>query len=178
MFPSAATIGFEPDETHDGMATKYLPPLAEDQVEIDNDRARWPCFFPSSLGLITSWYAPDVPNVMPCGSTTIVSRHPLVVAPCISYAAINARYAPRATLAAIRERGRFGCGVPFIDDTVLGAIRYCGNVSARVNANKVVDAGLAVERSDWAPIVPLLPVHFECEVIGEVRLGTHMHVSR
>ena len=118
--------------------------------------------------------AGSVPNVMPCGSTTIVSRHPLVVAPCISYAAINARYAPRATLAAIRERGRFGCGVPFIDDTVLGAIKYCGNVSVRTNPNKVSDAGLEVEMSDWAPIVPTLPVHFECEVAGEVRLGTHI----
>jgi flavin reductase (DIM6/NTAB) family NADH-FMN oxidoreductase RutF len=173
-FPSSGTIAFEADETRDGMAIKYLPPLPEDQVEVNNDRARWPCFFPSSVGMITTWAEPGVPNVMPCGSTTIVSRHPLIVTPCVSYAAINERYAPRATLDAIRKAGRFGCGVPFIGDAVLSAIKYCGNVSISANPHKVRDAGLEIEDSDWAPIPTALPVYFECEVVGEVRLGTHI----
>ncbi|RYD75665.1 MAG: hypothetical protein EOP84_17960, partial [Verrucomicrobiaceae bacterium] len=97
-FPSAGTIAFEPDELVNGMAVKYLPPLPEDQVEIDNDRARWPCFFPSSAGMITTWTASGQPNLMPCGSTTVLSRHPMIIAACISYAAINVRYAPRASL--------------------------------------------------------------------------------
>ena len=173
-FPSKGTIGFESDEIQDGMAVKYLSPLAENQVEVDNDRARWPCFFPSSVGMITTWVEPGVPNVMPCGSTTVISRHPMVIAPCVSYAAINERYAPRATLSAIRNTGRFGCGVPFIDDVVLGAIKYCGNVSIRRNRDKVKDSGLDVGPSASAPVLKNLPVHFDCRVVGEVRLGTHI----
>jgi len=38
----------------------------------------------------------------------------------------------------------------------------------------VRDAGLEIEDSDWAPIPTALPVYFECEVVGEVRLGTHI----
>jgi len=173
-FPSAGTIAFESDEWRDGMAIKHLPPLPEDQVEVNNDRARWPCFFPSSVGMITTWTEAGQPNVMPCGSTTIISRHPLIITPCVSYAAINERYAPRATLDAIRRSGRFGCGVPFIEETVLGAIKYCGNVSISDNPHKVRDAGFDVEPSSWAPIPTTLPVYFECEVSGEVRLGTHI----
>jgi flavin reductase (DIM6/NTAB) family NADH-FMN oxidoreductase RutF len=173
-FPSSGTIAFESDDVHDGMAVKYLPPLPEDQVEVNNDRARWPCFFPSSVGMITTWDEAGVPNVMPCGSTTIVSRHPLIVTPCVSYAAINDRYAPRATLNAIRRTGRFGCGVPFIEETVLAAIKYCGNISVAGNRNKVKESGLDIQASDWAPVPTALPVYFECEVVGEVRLGTHV----
>lgn len=173
-FPLSSTIAFESDEVRDGMAVKYLPPLPEDQVEVNNDRARWPCFFPSSVGMITTWAEDGVPNVMPCGSTTIVSRHPLIVTPCVSYAAINDRYAPRATLDAIRRTGRFGCGVPFIEDTILNAIKYCGNVSVTANRDKVRESGLEIEAADWAPVPTALPVYFECEVVGEVRLGTHI----
>ncbi len=61
-FPSPGTIAFQPDEIAQGMAIKYLPPLATDQVEIDNDRARWPCYFPSSLGLISTWDSVCAPN--------------------------------------------------------------------------------------------------------------------
>jgi flavin reductase (DIM6/NTAB) family NADH-FMN oxidoreductase RutF len=173
-FPSTGTIAFEADERRDGMAVKYRAPLPEDQVEVDNDRARWPCFFPSSVGMITTWHEPGVPNVMPCGSTTIVSRHPLVVTPCVSYAAINDRYAPRATLDAIRRTGRFGCGVPFIDESVLGAVKYCGNISVTANPHKVRDSRLDVTFSEYGPVLSALPVHFDCEVVGEVRLGTHI----
>jgi flavin reductase (DIM6/NTAB) family NADH-FMN oxidoreductase RutF len=173
-FPTAGTLGFEPDVRKGGMAIKFLPPAPADQVEIDNDRARWPCFFPSSVGMITSWAPGGVPNLMPCGSTTIVSRQPLVIAPCVSYAAINERYAPRATLDIMRQTGRFGCGVPFINDVVLGGIKYAGNVSLARNARKVADAGFEVESSEWSPALTALPVHFDCQIVGEVRLGTHI----
>src|SRR4029077_17992196 len=116
-----------------------------DQVEVDNDRARWPCFFPSSAGMITSWCEDGTPNVMPCGSTTIVSRNPLVIAPCISYARINDRYAARASLELIRKGGRFRCGVPFINDVVVDAMRYAGKVSITLDRDKVANAGLEVQ---------------------------------
>lgn len=173
-FPSAGTTAFEADGTHHNMAVKQLPPLPEDQVEVDNDRARWPCFFPSSAGLITTWATDGVPNVMPCGSTTIVSRQPLVIAPCVSYAAINARYAPRATLGILQRTKRFGCSVPFIHDTILDAIRQTGNISIAHDREKVWKAGLTTEAHSSAPVLSAAPVHFDCRVVDEVRLGTHI----
>ncbi len=173
-FPAAGTIAFDADTIKDGMAIKHLAALSSAQVEVNNDKARWPCFFPSSVGMITSWDAAGVPNLMPCGSTTIVSRHPLVVTPCVSYAAINERYAPRKSLDSIRKTGRFGCGVPYVSDDVVSAIRYAGNVSLAHDLEKLTNAGLAVLSGEWAPILPSMPVHFDCEVVGEVRLGTHI----
>jgi flavin reductase (DIM6/NTAB) family NADH-FMN oxidoreductase RutF len=172
-FPSSSTAGFEADDRDLGMAIRHLPPRPRDQMEIDNDRARWPCFFPSSLGLITTRSAADVPNVMPCGSTMVVSRHPLVLAPCVSYAAINVRYAPRASLDAIRRTGRFGCGVPYIHERLVDAIAYAGNTSFTDDPDKVARAGLAVAGGGESPVLADLPIHFDCEVTGEIRMGTH-----
>jgi flavin reductase (DIM6/NTAB) family NADH-FMN oxidoreductase RutF len=173
-FPAGGTVAFEFDEVAAGMAVKHLPRLPEDQVEVDNDRARWPCFFPSSAGMITAWGEDGRPNLMPCGSTTVLSRHPLVVGPCVSYAAINARYAPRATLEMVRRSGRFVCGVPYLSDQVVAAMRYAGNISLADDPDKVANAGLLAERGQCGPILPALPVHFECVVAGEVALGTHV----
>src|SRR5262249_58077533 len=111
--------------------TQTRPPLAEDQVEVDNNRARWPCFFPSSVGLITVRGRDGRVGGMSCGSTTILARHPLTVAICVSYARINERYAPRGSLDLLDAAGRFGCGVPLYRSDVLSAITYLGNVSHR-----------------------------------------------
>jgi flavin reductase (DIM6/NTAB) family NADH-FMN oxidoreductase RutF len=173
-FPSRNTIAFEADEFAHGMAVKHLPPLPADQVEIDNDRARWPCFFPSSVGMITCTTPDGGVNVMPCGSTTIVSRAPLTVALAVSYAAINARYAPRATLGMIRAAGRFGCGVPYRHPAILDAIRYAGNHSYADDPAKVAHSGLTVDRVAPTPRLRELPVHFDCRVVREIRLGTHI----
>jgi len=180
VFPSSKTASFEFDEPADrlagvhGMAIKRLPSTSAGQLERDNDRARWPCFFPSSAGMITTWFDDRTPNLMPCGSTTVVSRHPLVIAPCVSYAAVNDRYAPRATLATIRRTGRFGCGVPFIHDAVVAAMRYAGNTSILQDHDKLGHCGLEWDANPDAPLLPTLPIHFDCEVTGEVRLGTHI----
>src|SRR5262249_41078608 len=136
--------------------------------------ARWPCFFPSSVGMITSWAEAGVPNLMPCGSTTILSRHPLVFAVAVSYAPINQRYAPRASLDILRKTGKFGVGVPFINDSVLDAMRYAGNTSLAVDSNKVANSGLSIYPFEWSPVLKALPLHFDCKVIDEVRLGTHV----
>jgi flavin reductase (DIM6/NTAB) family NADH-FMN oxidoreductase RutF len=172
-FPSAATAAFEADIEAHGMAVKLLPPLPEDQVEVDDDRARWPCFFPSSLGLITTWDRDGRPNLMPCGSTTVLSRTPLVLAPCVSYAPINQRYAPRETLRILRERGRFGCGVPYINERMIEGIQYAGSVSLRQDSSKVAHAGFAMAPDAWAPRILAAPIHYECEVVDEIGLGTH-----
>jgi flavin reductase (DIM6/NTAB) family NADH-FMN oxidoreductase RutF len=174
FFPSAGTVAFDADEVVDGMAIKNLPALALEQVQLDNDRARWPCFFPSSAGLITTWADNGVPNFMPCGSTTVLSRHPMVIAPCVTFSAINERYTRRATLDSIRKTRRFGCGVPYIHDSVLDAIRYAGNISFALDPDKVARSGLDVTPHAGAPLLPALPIHYDCEVIGEVTLGTHV----
>lgn len=174
-FPSTTTVGFEHDDVRDGMAVRHLPTgvAAEAQVELDNDRARWPCFFPSSVGMISTWAGDGTPNLMPCGSTTVVSRQPMVIAPSISYRTINERYAARHTFEILERTGRFTCGVPFLDEDLIEAMTYAGNVSLTDNPTKVTDAGLAFEPEEWAPLLARLPVSYECEVVGTQPLGTH-----
>jgi flavin reductase (DIM6/NTAB) family NADH-FMN oxidoreductase RutF len=170
-FPSAGTIAFQADDHAHGMAVKYLS--REDPWILDDDQARWPCFFPQSAAMITSRHG-DRMNVMPCGSTTIVSRDPLVVAPCVSYAQINQRYAPRASLELIRASGRFGAGVPFRNDRVVNAIKYAGNTSLAHDSEKLWRMGLSVDEWRGLPYLPQLPVYFDCRVTNEIRLGTHI----
>jgi hypothetical protein len=107
-FPRSGTVAFEPDEQREGFAIKHLPPLPK------GDQARWPCFFPSSLGMITVQDRNGALGGLSWGSTAVVSRHPVTVAICVSYAPINERYAPRASLALLEHAERFGCGVPII----------------------------------------------------------------
>jgi flavin reductase (DIM6/NTAB) family NADH-FMN oxidoreductase RutF len=173
-FPAANTVAFEPDDTGHGMAIKHLGPLPEDQVEANNDRARWPCFFPSPTGMITAWADEGQANLMPCGSTTIISRHPLIIAPCVSYSAINERYAPRASLEIIRKAGSFGCGVAYINDEMTKAIRYSGTTSFANDPEKIANSGLHTSRRPLAPQLDDLPIHFECDLVGEIRMGTHI----
>lgn len=173
-FPALDTIAFEFDQLMDGMAIKYLPPLPKDQVEVDNDRARWPCFFPSSCGLITTWAEDGKPNIMPCGSTTVVSRRPFTIAPCVSYASINERYAARNSLEVIRKTGRFGCSVPYISPAIVDGIRYAGNNSLATDMHKVSNSGFTIADSECGPVIREAPIHFDCVVTGEVLLGTHV----
>lgn len=174
FFPSKGTIGFVGDGFRDGMAYKFLPPLPENQVEVDNDKARWPCFFPSSLGIITTYNDAGFANIMPCGSTTVISRHPFTVAICVSYVQINDRYAARASLDFIRKQGYFGCGVGYIDDAVTEAILFTGTISMADYPNKANECGLKIEERELAPMISALPIHFECEVVAEQKLGTHV----
>jgi flavin reductase (DIM6/NTAB) family NADH-FMN oxidoreductase RutF len=175
VFPSAGTVAFELDTVEHGMALKHLPPLPQDQVVVDNDRARWPCFFPSSAGMVTTWVDGDQPNLMPCGSTTILGRSPLTFAIAVSYARINIRYAPRASLEVIRRQGRYAVGVPYISDEMIAAIKYAGNISFDQDPLKISNSGLEVVRGvARSPLLPALPVTFDCRVSGELRLGTHV----
>jgi flavin reductase (DIM6/NTAB) family NADH-FMN oxidoreductase RutF len=175
LFPSEATVAFVPDKIVNNMAIKFMPryDLAH-ASELSNDAARWPCFFPSSVGMITSVADNGKPNLMPCGSTCMVSRHPLVIATCISYAALNERYAPRASLEFIRRNGGFACGVPYVDSAIAAAIAYCGNVSIASNPDKVAYTGLSVHQGLYGPVLADLPITFECRLVGEERLGTHV----
>lgn len=169
-FPASGTIAFETDSFQDGMAVHHV----RDALITDNDAARWPCFFPQSAGIITSRSADGTEDLMPCGSTTMISRSPLIVAPCIAYASVNERYAPRATLDLVLESGWFGCGVPFIEDSVVEAIRYAGNLSLRDDAEKLINSGLLLGSGSRVPVTKGLPVFYECKVVGHQRLGTHI----
>lgn len=176
IFPSDNTIAFKRDNDIHNMAVRHLPPLPKDQVEVDNDLARWPSFFPSSLGLITAWAKNGHPTALPCGSTTVLSRHPFTIAICLSYANINERYARRDSLDIILKRGWFGCGVPILTDQIIEAISYLGNVSYRHDSNKFYNSGLSLKEAGESPIVAELPIHFDCCVSDTVRLGTHIMI--
>lgn len=174
-FPAENTVCFEADEMDGNMGIKYIPAYSGGRLDIDNEKAKWPCFFPAPLGMITSRSLSGQANVMPCGSAFMASRLPLTAAVCISHAAINDRYAPRKSLRFIREQGRFGCSVPFIDKTILQAVAYAGNVSADKDPDKFYHSGLHA-RNDLGetPIMDGAPVHFDCRVISETNLGTHL----
>jgi flavin reductase (DIM6/NTAB) family NADH-FMN oxidoreductase RutF len=173
FFPGRNTIGFEFDKIENGMAVKFLPPLPEDQVEVDNDKARWPCFFPSSVGLITTWDENGVANLMPCGSTSVLIRHPLCFAICVSYAKINVRYAPRASLKSLMDNKQFICGVPFANNMIIDAIKYSGNISITQDKDKINNAGLEYLKDEFGPVLSALPINYRCKVVDIVRLGTH-----
>ncbi len=173
-FPSSGTVAFEADEHRDGFAIKHLPPLPKGQVQVDNDQARWPCFFPCSLGMITVQARNGSLGGLSCGSTTVVSRHPLTMAICVSYAPINERYAPRASLALLEAADRFGCGVPIYRKDVLDAIVYLGSVSRRTDVHKIACCGLTPRQFGSTIGFDELPVHFGCRIVDRVRLGTHL----
>jgi flavin reductase (DIM6/NTAB) family NADH-FMN oxidoreductase RutF len=173
-FPSRGTVAFEADEIVGGMSIRHIEPMSGVPRAVDNDRARWPCFFPSSAGMLTAWQDDGRATAMPCGSTAIVSRLPFTVAACISNSAINERYSPRATLNTIRARGAFGVGVPYTDADVVRAVSYLGNISARDDVDKVAHSGLTSLSGAAAPVLAQLPLHLECRLTGEVPLGTHV----
>jgi flavin reductase (DIM6/NTAB) family NADH-FMN oxidoreductase RutF len=175
-FPSPGTVAFEPDEIAGDRSVRHLPPLGAEQVVVDNERARWPCFFPSSAGMLTAWQEDGRPTAMPCGSSAIVSRLPLTFAACISNSAINERYAPRATLQVLRRGRRLGVGVPYTAPEIVRAISYLGNISVRDDPDKVRHAGLAIVDGGPSPLLAQLPIHFDCRVTGEANLGTHVMV--
>ena len=173
-FPALNTVSFEYEGVADDMAYKHFESFTRAQAEdLDNDKTRWPCFFPSSLGLITSRSADGKPNLMPCGSTTVVARSPFMISPAVTYGGINDRYRARHSLHNIRAQKRFGLGLATINENILNAIRYAGNVSAVDDPEKIRNTGLIFEEGEYAPILRDCPVHFDCEVVGEVKLGTH-----
>lgn len=172
-FPAVGTVAFQPDRYHGERAVRLVARELPDQVTLDNDQARWPCFFPSSLGMVTCWSPEGKANLMPCGSVTVVSRHPLTIAVGIAAAGINQRYGRRASLDFILERGWFGCGVCDDHPLLLEAITYTGNVSHREDPDKAAHAGLAVLPRPLAPALAATPLHVECRVSGHVALGSH-----
>ena len=57
---------------------------------------------------------------------------------------------------------------------MVDAIRYAGNISLRDDTAKLMNAGLQVQTGDRVPVLPDLPVFYECKVVGQQLLGTHI----
>jgi flavin reductase (DIM6/NTAB) family NADH-FMN oxidoreductase RutF len=176
VFPASSTVAFAADARRDGRFVKHLEPLAPGRIAVDNDLARWPCFFPSSLGLITVEGRDGRIGGLACGSTAVVSRHPMAIAICVSYAPINERYGRRASLDLLASAERFGCGVPVHRPDVLEAITYLGNVSLRQDPDKIANCGLTPRRLGASIGFEELPVHYDCRIVHRVPLGTHVMV--
>ena len=53
-------------------------------------------------------------------------------------------------------------------------MKYAGNNSMADDPRKVANSGLSVGPSEYGPVIKEAPIHFDCEVVGEVLLGTHV----
>ena len=171
-FPGPNTVAFE-GESCGRMRVLVLP--TGPVYEADNDRARWPCFFPAPLLVITAAAADGRTNMMPCGSTMMVNRHPLTIAACVAYAEINVRYRRRETLAMIEDAGVFGVCVFSDEDRFVEAVNLSGNLSVADGVDKFRRAGLTpiVGRETGTVLVKEAPICYECRLVGTRRLGTH-----
>ncbi|MFC2150225.1 flavin reductase [Calditrichota bacterium] len=176
-FPAENTIAFKEDYRSNGFSILKVPMKPTDEMVRNPDKARWPCFFPSSLGIISSQDRAGNVNVIPCGSTTVLTRHPFSITIAVAYADINERYAKRSSLDMILESGNFGCGVPFIHEKLVDVIWYTGNTQFKNNPQKVANTGLDISVGEYGAIINDLPIHFDCEVSNTTRLGTHILIT-
>ena len=171
-FPGPNTVAFQ-GRRRGRMRALVLPrgPV----YEADNDRARWPCFFPAPLLVITVVAEDGRFNMMPCGSTMMVNRHPLTIAASIAYAEINVRYRRRETLEMIERAGVFGVCVFSDQEHFVEAVNLSGNLSIADGIDKFRDAGLTPlrGRETGTVLVKEAPVCYECRLAEARRLGTH-----
>jgi hypothetical protein len=142
VFPSSGTVAFEADEHREGF---------------------------TSLGILTVQDRNGSLGGLSCGSTTVVLLHPLTVAICVSYAPINERYAPRASLELFAAADRFGCGAPIYRKDVIEAIDYLGNVSRRADIHKIGCCGLTRRQ------LGSTTASTSCRCISAVELSTACH---
>ena len=73
----------------------------------------------------------------------------------------------------IRKAGSFGCGVAYIDEEITKAIRYSGTTSFANDREKIANSDPTSHLAHGSEIDDL-PIHFECVLVGEIRLGTHI----
>src|SRR6185436_5044095 len=66
-FPAPGTAAYTADGESNGMAVKHLKrePL-EALRKLSDDETRWPCYFPSSVGMIAAWTPDGRPALLPC----------------------------------------------------------------------------------------------------------------
>ena len=57
---------------------------------------------------------------------------------------------------------------------MLEAITYLGNVSRRLDSDKVTSCGLTPRQLGSTIGFDELPVHYGCRIVDRIRLGTHL----
>ena len=57
---------------------------------------------------------------------------------------------------------------------MLDAISYLGNVSRRLDSEKVTSCGLTPRQLGRTIGFDELPVHYGCRIVDRIRLGTHL----
>ena len=97
--------------------------------KLSSEQSKWPIFFPSSVGMIGSIDKKKQINIMPCGSTTVVNRHPFQIATAISHLDNNIRYRKRFSLKKILTNKKISLGIPYSNSKIVNMINYMGNVS-------------------------------------------------
>jgi flavin reductase (DIM6/NTAB) family NADH-FMN oxidoreductase RutF len=79
----------------------------------------------------------------------------------------------RLTYANLKAKGAFTINVPSTSQAE--AVDYLGIVSGRDRPDKIAVAGMEVDKGEVvdAPIISSCPVNVECELIGELEIGSH-----
>jgi len=141
--------------------------------KLNNDEAKWPIFFPSSLGIIGSFDKKKKINFMPCGSTTVVNRYPFLFAVSISHRKFNKRYDLRYSLKNILDKGIATIGVPFNNLSLIKFINYMGNTSKFSSPNKIINTKFNFKITKFGPILTEIPINFGCKVFKVIKFNTH-----
>lgn len=141
--------------------------------KLTSDQAKWPIFFPSSVGIIGSLDDNKNSNFMPCGSTTVVNRHPFQFAVAVSHLNNNLRYRKRYSLKNILKRKKITLGVPYSSSGILRMINYMGNVSKMNFNEKINNVKFEMSKCNYGPIFNELPITYGCELYKKIKLKTH-----
>ena len=141
--------------------------------KLSSDQAKWPIFFPSSLGIIGSLDKKNNFNFMPCGSTTVVNRHPFQFATAVSHLNNNIRYRKRYSLNKILKFKKITLGIPFSNEKILKMINYMGNISKFDYKNKIQNTVFKKTKTRFGPIFSELPITYGCILSKKIKFETH-----
>ena len=141
--------------------------------KLNPEEAKWPIFFPSSVGIVGSKINNHNFNFMPCGSTTVVNRFPFQFATSISHLNYNIRYRKRFSLSAILKNKKITLGIPFSNKEVLKMINYMGNVSKFDYDEKISNTIFKKKLSKYGPVLKDLPVTYGCILNDKINFLTH-----
>lgn len=143
-----------------------------EQIKLNNNQAKWPIFFPSSLGIIGS-SKNNKPNFMPCGSTFVVSRFPMTIGIAISHSKINERYRFRNTLNNIIKNKKFTVGVPFNNAKLIKWINFMGNITSVDHPKKMDFMNFNYKKNNYGPYLNEIPITLMCESVKKIKMKTH-----
>lgn len=162
---------------HKNFYEVFLKKIDLSKKTLNDEQAKWPFFFPTSLGIISSIDKSNNQfNVMPCGSTHIISRAPFSIGIAISKLQYNNRYKLRSSLLNISNNNKFVCSVPFASKDLIKFINYSGNVSAFDNVDKISSIKLNTLKCKYGLLFRELPFNYLCKVRKIVKLKSHSYI--